>query len=136
MLMTLTPRISDGRTIVAVGAHGQLSSASGQCRRFEHGAAWSALPPERTLATPSGSSETCRQRTFTANSCLLGNKRYCPDPSSTRCLTGTCESLGLDRAFSSPSIARTSSTCPPLGASCRYFWSASTVPGGTTYLLR
>src|SRR6266705_2496244 len=44
--------------------------------------------------------------------------------------------LGLTGLFSSPSIARTSSTCPPLGASCRYFWSASTVPGGTTYLLR
>src|SRR6266571_3196715 len=33
------------------------------------------------------------------NWCLLGNKRDCPDPSPTRWLTGTCESLGLDRAF-------------------------------------
>src|SRR6266700_6348497 len=99
MLMTLTPRISDGRTIVAVGAHGQLSSASGQCRRFQHAVAWSALPSgadacdSEQLFGNVPATDLYRQFVFAWEQTVL------PRSSLTRRLTGTRESLGLDRAF-------------------------------------
>src|ERR1700746_2915853 len=37
-------------------------------------------------------------------------------------------------AFSAASICLASSACGPLGCSSRYFWNASTVPGGALIL--